>query len=292
MRSLLLILAAVALLGGGFFIYYSLQTSTPHASADSGPRAAPTTAAVAPPAPEAVEGAGPAGPGNDVWVQSLDEQMRVAFQFRASRYDPTREGPVNVTNPQAEVFIGRDDARQVVRIEGKTGRVVMPSDAAQRSSVRGNEVSAPRRGELKDVTISLFDEADTSRPLLVGRGNSVTCDNDTFRIATEAYADASGREVRADQVVVEVRGDDFDFDGRGLTISWNEADRRLQLLEIAHGERLTIKSPEMLQALDRTAGPRRARAQPHEGDRDGDGDGDDEAKVTLASMRQAAHARP
>ena len=115
MRSLLIILGAFALLGGGFFIYYSLQTSTQHAGADgntapTGTRAAgPATVPVAPP-PEGSEGAGPAGPGNDVWVQSLDDQARVAFQFRASRYDPTKEGPVNVTNPQAEVFIGRDDA--------------------------------------------------------------------------------------------------------------------------------------------------------------------------------------
>ena len=114
MRSLFIILVAVALLVGGFFVYYAFQASTRHPSPDAqasapvNPRLA-TTAPIAPP-PEGEEGAGPAGPGNDVWVQSLDEKMRVAFQFRASRYDPTREGPVNVTNPQAEVFTGPDEA--------------------------------------------------------------------------------------------------------------------------------------------------------------------------------------
>ena len=282
MRSAFLILVAVALLVGGFFVYYAFQASTRHLDADGGagapahPRLA-TTAPVAPP-PEGEEGAGPAGPGNDVWVQSLDEKMRVAFQFRASRYDPTKEGPVNVTNPQAEVFTGPDEARQVVRIEGKTGRVVMPSGVTQRTQIRGNEASAPRRGELKDVTISLFDEADRSRPLLVCRVDNVTFDNDTFRIATESYAGPDGSEVPADQVTVEVRGDDFDFDGRGLTIQWNEADRRLQLLEIAHGNRLIIKSTEMLQALDRSgasATPPRERAR-----RD-----DDRPKIVLASAQ-------
>jgi hypothetical protein len=138
MRSLLIILGAVALLVGGFFAYYALQSGTrPTEVATATPGARPAaTAPVAPPR-EGEEGAGPAGPGNDVWVQSLDEKMRVAFQFRASRYDPTKEGPVDVTNPQAEVFTGPDDARQVVRIEGKTGRVVMPSGAAQRTQIRG-----------------------------------------------------------------------------------------------------------------------------------------------------------
>ena len=41
---------------------------------------------------------------------------------------------------------------------------------------------------------------------------------------------------------VTVRGRDYDFDGRGLRIQWNELNQRLQLLEIAHGESLTVKN--------------------------------------------------
>ena len=38
----------------------------------------------------------------------------------------------------------------------------------------------------------------------------------------------------------------YEFDGRGLTIRWNDRDRRLELLEIAHGERLIVKEPGAL----------------------------------------------
>ena len=39
------------------------------------------------------------------------------------------------------------------------------------------------------------------------------------------------------------RGRIGEFDGSGLTLNWNDRDRRLQLLEIAHGGRLMIKNP-------------------------------------------------
>ena len=71
-------------------------------------------------------------------------------------------------------------------------------------------------------------------------------DNDTFRISTEAYTDESGKRIEADQVPVVVRGRDYDFSGRGLVIRWNQLDRKLQLLEVAHGESLTVKNLDAL----------------------------------------------
>lgn len=248
MRSSLILLGTILLLAGGFFVYVSLQTSTPpKRSSNSQP-----LPLVLPPTTQAGGGL-VVGQGEDVWVKTFDDKTgQVAFQFRSTRYDPQPDGAVRVERPQAELFTGGENP-QLIRIEGASGRVVMASEVAQRGQIRGRESGVPRRGELNDVTISLFDQSDLSRALLTCRVNNVAFDNDTFRIATEGYTDA-GREVPADQVPVVVRGQDFDFDGRGLTIRWNETDRRLQLLEIAHGESLTIKSPRMLQAFDRAGG--------------------------------------
>ena len=105
---------------------------------------------------------------------------------------------------------------------------------------------APSRGKLHNVVISLFEPTDADEPNLVARMNNAAFDNDTFRIATEPYADGNGNTVEADQVPVVVRGKDYDFDGRGLVIRWNERDRKLQLLEIAHGQSLTVKNPSAL----------------------------------------------
>ena len=54
---------------------------------------------------------------------------------------------------------------------------------------------------------------------------------------------ATGANVTADEVPVTVRGRDYDFDGRGMRMSWNERDRRLAKLDVAHGERLVVKHP-------------------------------------------------
>src|SRR6185369_13823696 len=92
-----------------------------------------------------------------------------------------------------------------------------------------------------------FEPVDATEPTIVAKMNNAAFDNDTFRIATEAFDDpATGQHVDADQVPVIVRGRDYDFDGRGLVIKWNERDRKLQLLQIEHGESLTIKNPSAL----------------------------------------------
>ena len=86
----------------------------------------------------------------------------------------------------------------------------------------------------------------TNDPAFTCTVNNLSFDNDTFVLATEEYTDASGKLVPADQVPVMIRGEEYDFDGRGLTGRWNEKDQSLQLLEIAHGETLTVKNPKTL----------------------------------------------
>src|SRR5204863_1877737 len=78
------------------------------------------------------------------------------------------------------------------------------------------------------------------------RTNNIVFDNETFRISTETYMEPDGTSVASDQVAVSVEGRDFDFYGRGLTVRWNDVDQRLELLRIAHGDKLIIKNPSAM----------------------------------------------
>jgi lipopolysaccharide export system protein LptA len=177
--------------------------------------------------------------GEQVWVQVPDEKTgKLAWRFRAARYDPQPDNSVNVSEPQAEYFFAEG---QSVTIRGSHGRVVVPGEAGK-SSDFNSPAAPPSRGELYDVTISLIHADRPKQPVLVCKVNNVAFDNDTFRIATESFKKPDGTTVSADQVPVEVRGQEYDFDGRGLVIRWNDRDRRLQSLEIAHGESLTVKN--------------------------------------------------
>jgi hypothetical protein len=97
----------------------------------------------------------------------------------------------------------------------------------------------PTRGTMQNVTVSI--DTPLGQRVLSARVNNVAFDLDTFRIYTDAYTDANGTTVPADRVKVEVRGDEVDFDGYGLTLRWDDKHGIVQLLEIAHGERVVIK---------------------------------------------------
>jgi len=238
MRSILLMIATVVLLAGGFFVYWQFQpreTRVGHAT-DGGP-------AITPGAPERNDAGTQFGSGEQGWIYSYDKNGRLSSQFRAAQYQPQRNDLVHVRLPEAVFFMG---GGQKVQITGKTGNVIVP----QSSSAGGLSVGlrTPNRGELQDVTIELFDNATAKEPALVATLPNAAFDNETFRIFTEAYGSAPNR-VEADQVPVTVRGADYDFDGRGLVIRWNESARRLQYLEVAHGQRLVVKNPSRMDAI-------------------------------------------
>ncbi len=65
-------------------------------------------------------------------------------------------------------------------------------------------------------------------------------DNDTYTLFTQEYAEPDGRIVHADEVPVTVRAKDFSFNGSGLLMYWNDVDKQLKSLEIAHGTDLTV----------------------------------------------------
>src|SRR5580765_3753655 len=95
MRSFLLILASIVVIGAAFFVYLWVQggritTADAHVKV-----AAPATRPV-----DAPDVAQMIGGGSGAWMKTFDEHTGLISQeFRALKYDPQRDGTVNVTEP-------------------------------------------------------------------------------------------------------------------------------------------------------------------------------------------------
>src|SRR5207244_11259117 len=93
----------------------------------------------------------------------------------------------------------------------------------------------------KNAITNLDPAERTTQPNITITMNNASFDNETFRIQTEDFEDESGRHIPGDRVPVEARGDDYDFDGLGLRLQYNDVDHRLEYLKVFHGQRLLIK---------------------------------------------------
>ncbi len=80
-------------------------------------------------------------------------------------------------------------------------------------------------------------------------------DNDTYRLFTQEYIDAGGKVVHADEIPVTVRARDYSFDGSGLVMYWNDVDKQLKSLEIAHGTDLTVYNASEFSAQPNAPAP-------------------------------------
>jgi hypothetical protein len=184
------------------------------------------------------------GQGEGAWVKQFDERTgRMSSQFRGAQYDRQPDGTVKVIRPESEFFLADG---QVLHIEGETGVVAVPESLKPgKDQVFSGPSRPPTRGDLKSVHIRLFKDGTTTTPTLTCVMDNATFDNETFRIFTrDAVID--GKAVPADEIPVTLRGVDYDFDGRGLIIRLNERDRRLEYLEVTHGNRLVVKNPSKL----------------------------------------------
>ena len=200
----------------------------------------------------------PYGPGKNVWIKKFNEDTaRLASRFKANDYQPRNDGWILVKQPRAQFFM--NDGRAIL-IEGDTGEVIMDDNDKKGMKAFSGSRDTPSRGRLYNVTIYIYHDVEHPEEQLEPSAlaakkredaphlgmtiklNNASFDNQTFKIYSEAYGRGKNH-VEADQVPVVLRGEDYDFDGRGLLIRWNERDRRLQLLEVAHGDRLIIKHP-------------------------------------------------
>lgn len=263
MRTLLKLFITVVVLGGAFLAYLIFQ-----------PASAVRSQATSRPAAQLLqhsEGGLLIGEGENAWVRQFDEEGRFASRFRAAKWEPQKNGLVRVIRPEAEMLLkggrdkdGKDKPRPRVTIRGDDGEVVvqgLPEAAAADKPLQSTQGSnnpggapaigppqPPSSGRLNGVVIQVFETEDATVPVVTLRTNNIVFDNETFRISTESYSNADGTIVEDDEVPVSVEGPHFDFYGRGLTVRWNDLEERLDLLRVAHGERLVIKNVGMLAA--------------------------------------------
>src|SRR5215211_4633463 len=128
MRSVLLILATLVLLGGGLAAYVWLQPDGTHKPI----RASSTTPSkLQQRLASTTQSLGGVGSGDNPWIKQY-ANGELSTQFRGERYEPQSDG-FHVERPQAEFF--STDGRQRIRIEGVTGDIVTP--APPPSSAKG-----------------------------------------------------------------------------------------------------------------------------------------------------------
>jgi hypothetical protein len=263
MRTFLLMFMAVGLAAAAFAIYLHNQ----------GPLQKPPPDQVASGNlgfdPDA-ETAGDVGPGQKPWIRVLDSLRRLQYRFRADDYTPRGGGLIDVSGVEAHFFQYVDESKdpnvrkfrtQQVRIHGKNGNIEV-QQAPQASPGGGGFEKGPggppKRGLLNDVTIYVISRwtpelerrlrepgAEQALANITATMPNIAFDNERFEITTHEYTDVDGTFVPADQVPVHATGD-YEFNGKGMTLRWNDVDGRLEYLEVAHGNYLVVRDADML----------------------------------------------
>ncbi|HEX4054667.1 MAG TPA: hypothetical protein VHX86_10420 [Tepidisphaeraceae bacterium] len=177
--------------------------------------------------------------GTGAWVKQFDRDGQLYSQFKSDYYDPQPDGAVKVTHPVIQFFLS---GSQVLQIEGVDGVIRFPP-GTDKGVMSNSPTDPPRYGNLRHVTVKLFDspaEQVRDAPNMTMTMTNAQFDNDTYRLFTQEYIDAGGKVIHADEIPVTIRAKDYSFDGSGLVMYWNDVDKQLKSLEIAHGTDLTI----------------------------------------------------
>jgi hypothetical protein len=236
LRTLLIFAVTFAVLATAFYFVWKSQTGI--AAVNVHPVAIIVTTRPVSVGSETSQGG--VGAGDSAWVKDY-ENGRLVSQFRGTEYTPQKDGSFYVTNP---VSIHYQDNGQYIVITGDNG-VVYTDTAGPGASGNGfpGMPDAPRSGWLHHVRVAIFPSHTAMQPNLTMETDNIHFDNDTLRMYTESFVNDRGVTVPADMVPVKVRGIDYDFDGKGLTVRWNSRDKRLERLEVSHGDNLVIKHP-------------------------------------------------
>ncbi len=236
LRSAVISLLALFVLTAGFLIYWRMQPIPPI-------QMGATTQPIIAGAPGGDTQSG-IGHGQSAWADSYKDG-KLSSQFRADEYTPIKEaGKFKVVRPVWVFFLADG---QYLLVKGDEGTIHVDNSGAADKSILDSAVpQSPDSGILQNVEIDLFPTKQADKPTLQLTTNNIAFDNETLRLYTQSYQDTNGQTVPGDQVPVTVRGDDYEFDGKGLTLHWDDRDHRLQLMEIAHGRRLEVKHPQKM----------------------------------------------
>src|SRR5215207_9402207 len=171
MRSILFVIFAVLVAGGGFFAYWKLQPRLARSTGQDDPMAAQRLN------PDAAAVSGVSG-GERPWTRVFDKEGRLSSRFRADDYAPRDAGTVHVKNVAADFFQYPKGRVQRVRIEGREGDVeVQSSPQGTKGAMEKGPGGPPKRGRLNDVTIYLFDSDKDKAPKITVRTDNVAFDN-------------------------------------------------------------------------------------------------------------------
>src|SRR5438045_205469 len=144
---MLIIFATIVLIACGFFAYLWFQpavttttsrSNSGNATETTAPASelAPASRPVETPDPERVGGA---GVSENIYIKVPDEKTgALSTEFRAKRFEPRKDGTVDVTEPEATFYLGaktNTDGQKLV-IRGKSGKVAVPDSANKRSQMR------------------------------------------------------------------------------------------------------------------------------------------------------------
>jgi hypothetical protein len=239
MRSFVLVVLTLFVAAFGFGVYWVLQGSE-----GIGPD--PTKRLVSPVAGGATTLPTATGSGlhpgtKPYWERRDPATGEITSRMRAASYEFLKDGRAKVEKPEVEFFLHDG---QLLRIIGETGTVIMEETGKVNSSINA-PAGVPRGGELQKVRILMLPSAAATRPTLTVVTNNVSFDNETFQVQTAAF-EADGQTVPWQLVPVTVRGDDYEFDGRGLRMRYDELRRRLDFLQISSGQRLLVKHPKKI----------------------------------------------
>jgi lipopolysaccharide export system protein LptA len=247
MRKLTLIVATFILLVGAFTVYFASQAKFGFSSegkepADQFPESGLNSSQIF-------------KPGSGAWSKQFDKLGNLYYQFKCQYYDPQPDDTVKVTSPVIQFFMS---GGQMMQIEGKNG-IIRFAEGTDKGVLSNSPTEPPRYGSLRDVVVKLFSSAAQQNQNNVDMTMTMTnaqFDNDTYRLFTQEYVDEKGKVWHEDEVPVTVSARDYAFTGSGLVLYWNDLDKRLRSLQIAHGKDLILYDAGDLSP--KTASPVRA----------------------------------
>ena len=169
-------------------------------------------------------------------------------EIRIGEYRRSGENQVLLRRIEATVLM--EGGSGVVTLTAPTGTVDLEAEAAQEDRLTAETLGTADIARLNDVIVRYYEDPSgvargPSGAQLTLRVNNLIYDNKRFSLFT-ADTVIDGATVLADDVPVEVRGRDYDFDGRGLVIRWDASTRRPTFFRVARGQRLTIKTDQAL----------------------------------------------
>ena len=240
MRSVIIIAVVLLALIGGFALLMMTQGTTKAYKIQA--QIAPTPL---PPPVSATQGDLKLGTGNEVWIQGFNKKTgELSNEFRADRYDPPVGNKVHVIHPDSRFY---ENNGEVLTVKADYGDMVMAEGAKKPGQMEMLSTEPPQNGILHNVTLGLLENTEATVPIVTAKLPILAFDNDTLRMNTVDWKNGD-MIVPADQVPVVVRGRDYDFDGQGLVLRYNQRDQRLEFLQVAHGKRLLIKNTQAFNA--------------------------------------------